>query len=140
MQSKRISNDAGRQTFVLVFETGDEAMEGLSGFAQEQGLTAAQFSGIGAFSDVVLGYFDWQKKDYEPIRVDEQVEVVALIGDVALDNDEPAVHAHVVVAGADGGARGGHLLEAHVRPTLEIVLPNRRRTYESATTPRADLP
>jgi hypothetical protein len=122
MHARQLSGEAGRLTFVLVFETGDEAMEGLNGFAREHSLSAAQFTGIGAFSDVVLGYFDWKKKEYEPIRIDEQVEVVALIGDVALEKDEPAVHVHVVVAGADGAARGGHLLKAHVRPTLEIVL------------------
>jgi predicted DNA-binding protein with PD1-like motif len=97
-------------------------MAGLERFAREQSLSAAQFSGIGAFSDCVLGYFDWEKKDYQPIRVDEQVEIVALIGDVALEDGEPAVHAHAVVAGSDGAARGGHLLEGHVRPRLEIVL------------------
>jgi len=70
----------------------------------------------------VLGYFDWQKKEYQSIPVQEQVEVVSLLGDVAMEDGEPAVHAHVVVAGRDGAARGGHLLEAHVRPTLEIVL------------------
>ena len=52
----------------------------------------------------------------------EQVEVVSLIGDVALDESEPKVHAHVVVGKSDGTAYGGHLLEAYVRPTLEVVL------------------
>jgi predicted DNA-binding protein with PD1-like motif len=122
MQSRLVSEQAGEQTFVLVFARGDEAMQGLREFAREHGLSAARFSGIGAFSRVVLGYFDWQKKDYQPIRVDEQVEVLALVGDVALDDGDSAVHAHAVVAGADGSARGGHLLEGHVRPTLEIVL------------------
>jgi predicted DNA-binding protein with PD1-like motif len=122
MQSRLISEQAGEQTFVLVFDLGDEAMQELREFAREHGLSAARFSGIGAFSRVVLGYFDWQEKDYQPIRVDEQVEVLALVGDVALDDGDSAVHAHVVVAGADGAARGGHLLEGHVRPTLEIVL------------------
>jgi predicted DNA-binding protein with PD1-like motif len=122
MQAKLIHREAGQQTFVLVFDADDEAMAGLTRFAHEQALTAAQFSGIGAFSGCVLGYFDWETKDYAPIRVDEQVEVVSLIGDVALQDGEPAVHAHAVVAGCDGAARGGHLLEAHVRPTLEIVL------------------
>jgi hypothetical protein len=122
MRSRLIDEQAGSHTFVLVFEAGDEAMAGLSEFAREQGLSGAHFTAIGAFSSVVLGYFDWEKKDYEPIRLDEQVEVVALIGDVALEDDAPAVHAHAVVAGADGHARGGHLLEGQVRPTLEVVL------------------
>jgi uncharacterized protein len=122
MQSRLIHREGGEKTFVLIFDTGDEAFEGLSAFAREERLSAARFTGVGAFSDVVLGYFDWQKKDYERIPIEEQVEVVALVGDVALDEGEPAVHAHVVVARSDGSAYGGHLLEAHVRPTLEIVV------------------
>ena len=72
---------------------------------------------------MTLGYFDWDAKDYKHIPLREQVEVLSLIGDVALDEKgEPKVHAHVVVGRSDGTARGGHLLEAHVRPTLEVIL------------------
>ena len=53
---------------------------------------------------------------------DEQVEVLSLIGDVALDGEEPTLHAHVVVGRADGTAHGGHLLAARVWPTLEVML------------------
>ena len=42
-------------------------------------------SAIGALSDVVLLYFDWDKKDYVRIPVEDQVEVASLIGDVATD-------------------------------------------------------
>ncbi len=113
----------GEKTYALVFETGDEAMAGLSAFAREKGLTSARFTAIGAFRSVTLGYFDWEKKDYKKIRVDEQVEVLSLVGDVALDDKgEPKVHAHVVVGRSDGTTRGGHLLEAQVRPTLEVML------------------
>jgi uncharacterized protein len=122
VKSKLVDRQGERRTFVLVFDTGDEAFEGLTAFAREQGLGAAQLTGIGAFSDVELGYFDWQKKEYEKIRLDEQVEVLSLVGDVALDEGEPAVHAHVVVGRSDGTANGGHLLGGHVRPTLEVVV------------------
>ena len=50
------------------------------------------------------------------------MEVVSLIGDIALDGGNPKVHAHVVVGKKNGTTMGGHLLEAHVRPTLELVL------------------
>jgi predicted DNA-binding protein with PD1-like motif len=70
----------------------------------------------------VLGYFNWEKRDYERIPLKEQVEVLSLIGDIALKGDEPNVHAHVVVGRSDGTAHGGHLLEGHVRPTLEVIL------------------
>lgn len=53
----------------------------------------------------------------------EQVQVVWLVGDVAIGPDgKPSLHPHVVVSRSDGIARGGHLMAAHVRPTLEIVL------------------
>lgn len=118
----RLINEDGQRTFAVIFDTGDEVVASLSGFAREQNLSAAQFTGLGAFSDVVLGYFDWEKKDYEKIRIDEQVEVVSFVGDVALADDGPKLHPHVVVSKRDGSAWGGHLLEAHVRPTLEVVV------------------
>lgn len=122
MRSLQLDAQGGRRTFALVFETGDEAVSLLEGFAREQSLSAASFTAIGAFSDAVLGYFDWERKEYRRIPVEEQVEVLTLAGDVATKDGEPAVHAHVVVGRADGSTRGGHLLEAHVRPTLELVL------------------
>jgi predicted DNA-binding protein with PD1-like motif len=121
MRWKRLDQDTQR-TFALVFDTGDEAVATLTRFAKDQNLSAARFTAIGAFSDAVLGYFDWSKKDYERIPVAEQVEVLALVGDVALKGAEPQIHAHVVVGRRDGTTRGGHLLEAHVRPTLEVML------------------
>jgi predicted DNA-binding protein with PD1-like motif len=125
------------QTHVLVFDKGDDVVEHLLGFAREEGLTAASFTGIGAFSDVVLGYFDRERKDYRRIPVDEQVEVLLLAGDVALKDAEPQVHAHVVVGKADGSAWGGHLLGGHVWPTLEVVLVESpaelRRTFDAET-------
>ena len=121
MKSRRLTSD-GEQSFVLVFVTGDEVMAGLLAFARERTISAGRFTAIGALSDVVLGYFDWQRKEYERIQVGEQVEVLALTGDITLDKEEPAVHAHIVVGLRDGSTRGGHLIEGHVRPTLEVML------------------
>jgi predicted DNA-binding protein with PD1-like motif len=122
MKSKLIHDHGGERTFVLIFEAGDEAMSGLTSFAKANGLGAARLTAIGAFREATLGYFDWEKKDYKKIPIDEQVEVLSLIGDVALKDGEPTVHVHVVVGRSDGSTRGGHLLEARVRPTLEVIL------------------
>jgi predicted DNA-binding protein with PD1-like motif len=57
------------------------------------------------------------------IPVREQVEVASLIGDVAESpSGGPALHIHLVVGKRDGSAMAGHLGEAHVRPTLEVIL------------------
>lgn len=123
MNARVIDQHGGEKTHVLVFETGDEVSAGLLAYAQEHGLSAARFSAIGAFSEATLGYFDWRTKDYRRIPVAEQVEVLSLLGDVALDEKgQPKVHAHVVVGLPDATTRGGHLLAARVRPTLEVVL------------------
>lgn len=77
---------------------------------------------IGALESATLGYFDWESKAHERIAVNEQVEVLSLIGDIALDGDQPQVHAHVVLGRRDGSTVGGHLLQTTVRPTLEVML------------------
>ncbi len=103
-------------------------------------ITAAAFTGLGAFSDATLGFFDFATKDYERIRIDEQVEVVTLVGNFATQNGEAKLHPHVVVSKRSGQAFGGHLLEAHVRPTLEVVVTEspaelRRETDEATGLP-----
>jgi predicted DNA-binding protein with PD1-like motif len=121
MRSKVI-NEAPERTFALILDTGDEVVSSLERFAAENSLSASRLTAIGAFSDVTLGYFDWDRKDYERIYVAEQVEVLSLVGDIALDGERPKLHAHVVLGRRDATTLGGHLLKASVRPTLEIVL------------------
>jgi predicted DNA-binding protein with PD1-like motif len=121
MRSK-VLNEAPERSFALVFDTGEEPVSLLQRFAAEHNVRAARFTAIGAFSEVVVGYFDWERKDYARIPIREQVEVLALVGDVAIAEGKPKIHAHVVLGKRDATAHGGHLLEARVRPTLEVVL------------------
>ncbi|MCU1501579.1 MAG: hypothetical protein JWM12_933 [Ilumatobacteraceae bacterium] len=110
------------RTWALIFDADDEAAGGLDEFARAESLDAARFTAIGGFSRATLGYFDIVTSRYQPIAVDEQVEVLSLLGDIARGDDGPKVHAHVVVGTATGDARGGHLIEGHVRPTLEVLV------------------
>src|SRR5918994_1943003 len=122
MKSKLIDEQPEERTFALVFGPGDEVMAGLRAFAKEANLAAARLTAIGAFRDVTLGFFDPDRKEYDKNALNEQVEVLSLLGNVAVHEGKPAVHAHVVVGKRDGTAHGGHLLEAHVRPTLEVIV------------------
>lgn len=123
MQSKLVHEDQGQRTFVVVLQTGDEVMASLKRFAEEEALSAAQLTAIGAFQDAVLLYFDWETKQYREIPVEEQVEVASMLGDVALDEGgKTALHVHLVLGRRDGTALAGHLAQAHVRPTLEVVI------------------
>ncbi|MBA3381520.1 MAG: DUF296 domain-containing protein [Actinobacteria bacterium] len=129
----------GERTYVLVFDKDDAVIEELEGFARECELPAARFTAIGAFSYVKLGYLDRGRTGYLEISLEEQVEVLSLLGDIAEHEGQPKVHAHVVVGRRDGRTRGGHLLEAHVWPTLELMLEESpehlRRRIDEETVP-----
>lgn len=120
MKTKWINQEP--KTLAIVFETGDEAVAGLLQVAREFNLAASQFTAIGAFQSVTLGYFDLAKKDYQKAPFDQQVEVLSLIGDIFLKETEPQIHAHAVVGLRDMTTRGGHLVSGVVRPTLEVIL------------------
>jgi predicted DNA-binding protein with PD1-like motif len=122
MQAKLLHDAQGQRTYAVILASGDEVMTSLKDFVSREKIIAAQVSAIGALSDVVLEYFDWEKKDYTKIPVREQVEVASLLGDVAELDGKPALHLHIVVGKRDGHAMAGHLGEAHVRPTLEVII------------------
>ena len=139
MRSQPLSGADGR-TFALVFERGEEVADGLLRFAREHELRAARFTALGALQNVVLGYWDPAIKDYRRISIQEQVEVLSLVGNVALGSDgSPRVHAHIVVGKSDGSAHGGHLLEGHVFPTLEVVIEQSPATLQRKTDPDTGL-
>src|ERR1700731_4117516 len=108
MKSRQI--DQSPKTLILVFDTVDELAKCLLEFAEQKRLSAASFKAVGAHSSLRLGWFSWESKKYEPsVTLDEQVELLSLIGDVALNEGKPIVHAHAVIGKKDGSAHGGHL-------------------------------
>ena len=122
MKSKLLHNEKGQKTFAIVFDKNDDVRDGLLEFANANHFADAHLTGIGAFSDVTLGFFDPRKKEYRKIPIKEQVEVLSFTGNIVLKDGKPRLHAHVVVGKADGTAHGGHFLEGRVWPTLEMIL------------------
>ena len=108
--------------YLLVFHTGQEVMRGLLAFAKKYDLVAGHVTGIGALSGAVIGYFDPGKNSYLKNPQNEQAELLSLTGNLALHDNAPFFHVHVALGLRDGAARGGHLFEAIVRPTVELVL------------------
>jgi hypothetical protein len=117
-----VLSDGEAKTYLLEFHTGQEVMAGLLAFARKHSLVAGHLTGIGAISHAVIGYFDPQTKTYLRNEEKEQAEVLSLTGNLALDDNQPFYHVHVALGRRDGSARGGHLFEATVRPTVEVVL------------------
>jgi uncharacterized protein len=115
MKGRLISEDVQR-TFAVILSTDDEAVACLTAFAKEHRLSASQFTGLGAFRDCVLGYFDWQKK-----RLHAHPDRGAGRG-ASAGRRHRTERRRAEAAYARGGEQGGHLLEAHVRPTLEVII------------------
>jgi uncharacterized protein len=121
LQSRLVSEGpGGEMTFAVVFAKGDEVLSGLTEFAERGNFTAGCFTAIGALQSARFGWFDRTQKAYRHIPIMEQVELISLIGNVALVNGTPQIHAHGAVGFRDGQMRGGHLLEAIAWPTLEL--------------------
>jgi predicted DNA-binding protein with PD1-like motif len=139
MKTTLLHDAHGERTFALVLDKGDAVVATLTAFAKRENLQGSHLTAIGAFSDVTLGYFERDRKQYRKIPIREQVEVVSLIGDIALGDEGPTLHAHVVVGKSDGTAWGGHLVEAHVWPTLEVVLTESPRHLRRRLDPETGL-
>lgn len=140
MQAKLLNAAHGERVFAVIFDIGEDPMAGLQRFAEDQNLTGAGLTAIGAFSEATLAWFDWEKKDYERIPVTEQAEVLALVGDIAVEGrNQKKVHAHAVLGRRDGSACGGHLLSAKVRPTLEVIVTESPGYLKRVHDPRSGL-
>jgi predicted DNA-binding protein with PD1-like motif len=108
--------------YFLVFDKGDDVLAVLRSFAEANGVRGAAFTALGAFSTAVVAYWNKETKVYEQIPVDEQTEVLALVGDIGVHGEETRIHAHVTLGRRGGSTVGGHLIRATVFPTLEMHL------------------
>jgi predicted DNA-binding protein with PD1-like motif len=123
MHKTLLAENDGKRVFALVLDTGEEAFACISRFADEQAMSAASITAIGAFEHATIGFFNFGTKSYDEIPIAEQSEVLSLIGDIAEGDDGKAsLHVHAVLGLRDGSTKGGHLLKGTVRPTLEVIV------------------
>ncbi|MFG2052440.1 PPC domain-containing DNA-binding protein [Micromonospora sp. NPDC048930] len=114
--------DADRRVVVVAVGKGEDAVTAINEAAARHRIHGARVTAVGGFASAELGYFDRAKRDYLPIPVREQVEVLSLLGDIADDHGRPALHLHAVLGHRDGSTVGGHLLRGEVWPTLEVII------------------
>src|SRR5271154_4663858 len=122
MQVQLLNPGDQTKQYAVIFYQGDEAFSGLLEFAEKYHVTSAHFTAIGAVNGATLGWFDSQRKMYKKIPINGQHEVIGMSGDIALYQGKPVVHTHMIVGGPDGTTRAGHVLDAYVSPTLEVMV------------------
>src|SRR5260370_18515080 len=139
MEVQLLGENHGSKEYAVIFSKGDDAFSGLNEFAEKYHVTSAHFTAIGALRGATLAWFSPQRKMYKKTPVEGQLEVASMIADIALFNGKPVVHTHMVVGLPDGTARAGHVLEAHVWPTLEVMVTVDPLTMQKRFDPDTDL-
>ena len=117
MEVKRL-----REAYLVRLEKGEEVIQSLKQFADAYRLGFASLTAIGTFERVTLGYYNPETQAYQNEPFEEGVEVLTMSGNISRGEDgERIVHAHVIVGRADYSTLGGHVVEATVGPTLEVI-------------------
>ncbi|MFO8435092.1 PPC domain-containing DNA-binding protein [Staphylococcus aureus] len=112
-------------TILLVLEKGEDIVECITNFADDQDLTFTSVSGIGACDDVVLKFFNLTTKQYEEKHITEPLELTSLLGNISrLDNGHFGhfAHLHATFGTQSYETFSGHLAKAIVSATAEIIL------------------
>ena len=103
-------------------ETGDLINESMRQIAVEENISNAWINGIGAINNVEVGYIDVENKKYKKRNFDEHYELLSLIGNITYKDGVPFVHNHVTFSDTEYNVFGGHLFDAKITATGEIVL------------------
>ena len=121
MKVKLLSTVGDVKTYAIIFSKGDEAVSGLTEFAQNYKVKSGHYQAVGDALHVEAGWFDYQRKEFLVISLDS-VEVTSFTGDIAWYNKKPVAHTHMSASMKDGSVKGGHLLALIVGPTLEVIV------------------
>ncbi|MCK5023746.1 MAG: DNA-binding protein, partial [Candidatus Aenigmarchaeota archaeon] len=109
--------------YVIRLEKGEKVIEKLTEFCKKTGTKSGHFAGIGGLSEAKIGHLSIEKKKYHSkVFKDSLLELISLQGNVTMSEGEVKIHAHILIGDSKFRTFGGHLMEAKVLPTCEIVL------------------
>ena len=107
--------------FVMSIPEGKDIVKEIVKFCEEIGVMSGEGTGIGALTNVEIGYFDRKRKEYIREEINEQVELLSCIGNITMKEGKPFTHLHVVLGKRDFSVVGGHLFRGEVF-VCEIVV------------------
>lgn len=108
--------------YLMVLTEGDDLFAELTALALRADIPSASFTGFGFAGKVSFGFFDFDKRDYDPATFENR-EMTGINGTLAWKDGKPSIHAHGVGGGPDFKVSGGHLLGLVVgRGSLEVTI------------------
>ena len=104
------------------FDNG-ELIKSLKDFIDSKKIMSGSIFCLGVLSNPVLGFFNWNSKEYKKIKIDKEVEIVSCYGNLARkkENDELIIHLHSVVSDNNGKTYGGHFFEGQIKLVEAMV-------------------
>ena len=117
MEYKRIG-----QSIIVRMDPGEEILEQLKLVAEEEALTLASVSGLGAVNEFTVGVYKTTEKQYLSKRFTGAYEIISLTGTVTTKDGAFYPHLHMSAGNERGQVFGGHLNRALVSATAELVL------------------
>ena len=107
---------------LIRYDPGEEVLSSLTTFCSERSIFAGTFSGIGAAKEVVLSYYNLPHKQYQDTTINEDVEIVSLLGNIATMDGKVVVHCHGSFGDSEYTPKAGHVKKLIVSATCEITV------------------
>lgn len=95
--------------YLVVLRHGDNVLQSLEQLARDEQIPSASFVGIGFMSEATFGFYDFQRKQFDP-KTFRNVEMANMTGSIAWKEGKPSIHAHGTVTDGSFNGAGGHLL------------------------------
>ena len=122
LKYKLLNEANGVKEYVLVFAPGDEVLSGVLDFATKNNIKNAQIQAIGGFVKATSAFYDHNKKMFRLNPINEHLELISLLGDIATYKGKPVPHIHFAAGRENGSVVGGHMIEAYTFPTVEMYI------------------
>ena len=111
-----------RRTYIGRLPSGADLLEGITKICKELGIKVGKVTAIGAVRKAVIGFYNQQKKEYETMRIDHEMEILSCVGNVSLLKGQPFVHCHITLADSNGNCKGGHLMIGTEVFACEVII------------------
>lgn len=135
MQYKKVDE----QTYVISLGPGEEIIEKLNEFLEQERIVNAYFSGIGAVKQAELAHYRVDYQKYSSQVFEEPMEVANLTGNAFLFEGKPLVHAHAILGSERFEAAAGHLVKGVISGACEIVLVKMNSELQKQHSPEIGL-
>ena len=127
-----------KRTIIGRLKHDGDLLEELVSICKKEDIRLGRINAIGAVKNARIGFYDQQSRRYKFLKINKNLEISNLTGNVSMRDDEPVVHAHITLCDCDGAAYGGHLAEGTIVFACEFIMdvyegPQYLREYDEPT-------